>query len=154
MSSPSAMDHNSVLRPLFEDQQQHRIRLDIIPSEGCQVRPNTVEAAIRPDTRLMVIIHSDTVLGSVQNIRAVANLLHDTESALLWSEHRPQAMSPLLSGTTWSMPLSSPAIKDASASREQEDVTSGIRTRLYRSGSVGPGRISSPSFTEKLPPYT
>jgi cysteine desulfurase family protein len=73
----TALDHNSVLRPLHEYQQQHRIRLDIVPFEDCLVRPDAVEAAIRPDTRLMVMTHGSNVLGSVQDIRAVGDLLHD-----------------------------------------------------------------------------
>ncbi|MDG6256910.1 MAG: aminotransferase class V-fold PLP-dependent enzyme [Methanomicrobiaceae archaeon] len=73
----TALDHNSVLRPLHEYEARHRIRLDVIPFEGCSVRPETVEAAIRPDTRLMVMTHGSNVLGSVQDIRAIGEILHD-----------------------------------------------------------------------------
>jgi len=73
----TALDHNSVLRPLYEYDQQHRICLDIIPFEGCSIRPEAAEAAIRPDTRLMVMTHGSNVLGSVQDIRAIGNILHD-----------------------------------------------------------------------------
>lgn len=73
----TALDHNSVLRPLNEYEQQHRIRLDIIPFEECRIRPESVEAAIRPDTRLMVMTHGSNVLGSVQDIRTIGDILHD-----------------------------------------------------------------------------
>lgn len=73
----TALDHNSVLRPLHEYEQQHRIRLDTIPFEQCSVWPESVEAAIRPDTRLMVMTHGSNVLGSVQDIRAIGEILHD-----------------------------------------------------------------------------
>ena len=73
----TALDHNSVLRPLHEYERQHRIRLSIIPFEGCSVRPDAVEAAIRPDTRLMVMTHGSNVLGSVQEIRSIGTILHD-----------------------------------------------------------------------------
>ena len=73
----TALDHNSVLRPLHEYEQQNRIRLDIIPFEKCRVWPESVEAAIRPDTRLMVMTHGSNVLGSVQDIRTIGDILHD-----------------------------------------------------------------------------
>ena len=73
----TALDHNSVLRPLHEYQQQHRIRLDIVPFEDCYVPPESIEASIRPDTRLMVMTHGSNVLGSVQDIRTIGEILHD-----------------------------------------------------------------------------
>jgi len=73
----TALDHNSVLRPLHEYEQQHRIRLDIIPFEDCYVNPDAVEASIRPDTRLMVMTHGSNVLGSVQDIGRIGDILHD-----------------------------------------------------------------------------
>lgn len=73
----TALEHNSVLRPLHEYEKQRRIRLDVIPFEGCSVHPEAVEAAIRPDTRLMVMIHGSNVLGSVQDIQAIGEVLHD-----------------------------------------------------------------------------
>jgi len=73
----TTLDHNSVLRPLHEYEAQHRIRLDILPFEGCLVHPEAVEAAIGPETRLMVMTHGSNVLGSVQDIRAIGEILHD-----------------------------------------------------------------------------
>lgn len=73
----TALDHNSVLRPLNEYAQQHRIRLDTIPFSGCHVLPVSVEAAIRPDTKLMVMTHGSNVLGSVQDITTIGDILHD-----------------------------------------------------------------------------
>ncbi|HOF97239.1 MAG TPA: aminotransferase class V-fold PLP-dependent enzyme, partial [Methanoculleus sp.] len=60
------LDHNSVLRPLHELARQGRIRLTVLPFEDGAVSPDTVEAAITPDTRLMVTAHGSNVLGSVQ----------------------------------------------------------------------------------------
>jgi len=73
----TALDHNSVLRPLHEYEKQHRIRLSIIPFDDCTVLPDAVEAAIQPDTRLMVMTHGSNVLGSVQDIRSIGTILHD-----------------------------------------------------------------------------
>ncbi|HJJ97210.1 MAG TPA: aminotransferase class V-fold PLP-dependent enzyme [Methanocorpusculum sp.] len=54
-----------------------RIRLDVVPFTDAYVTPEAVEAAIRPATRLMVMTHASNVLGSVQNIRAIGELLYD-----------------------------------------------------------------------------
>ncbi|HJJ51020.1 MAG TPA: aminotransferase class V-fold PLP-dependent enzyme [Methanocorpusculum sp.] len=73
----TALDHNSVLRPLHEHKKMGRIEVGIVPFENGVVSPASVEAAIRPDTRFMVMTHASNVLGSVQNIKAIGDLLHD-----------------------------------------------------------------------------
>ena len=73
----TALDHNSVLRPLHEFERQHRIRLTVLPFEEGFVRPYCIEAALKPDTRLMVMTHGSNVLGSVQDIRRIGEILHD-----------------------------------------------------------------------------
>ncbi|NTU99626.1 MAG: aminotransferase class V-fold PLP-dependent enzyme, partial [Methanoregulaceae archaeon] len=73
----TALDHNSVLRPLHEYAQQGRIRLTILPFNRCSVHPSVVEEAIKPDTRLMVMTQGGNVLGSVQDIRRIGEILHD-----------------------------------------------------------------------------
>jgi cysteine desulfurase/selenocysteine lyase len=75
----TALEHNSVLRPLHEHQQRKGIRLDIIPFEDGYVRPETIEAAIQPDTRLMVMTQGSNVLGTVQDIRSIGKILRDRE---------------------------------------------------------------------------
>jgi cysteine desulfurase/selenocysteine lyase len=73
----TALEHNSVLRPLHELEKDRRIRLTILPFEDGFVRPEIIEAAIRPDTRLMVMTHGSNVLGSVQEIKCIGEILHD-----------------------------------------------------------------------------
>ncbi|MCE5338593.1 MAG: aminotransferase class V-fold PLP-dependent enzyme [Methanomicrobiaceae archaeon] len=73
----TALDHNSVLRPLYELERQHCIRLTVLPVEDGAVSPESVEAAITPDTRLMVTAHGSNVLGSVQDISRIGEVLHD-----------------------------------------------------------------------------
>lgn len=71
------LDHNSVLRPLHELERQGRIRLTALPFENGSVRPDAVEAAVTPDTRLMVTAHGSNVLGSVQDVAGIGETLHD-----------------------------------------------------------------------------
>ncbi len=51
--------------------------MSVVPFEGGVVRPDAVEAAIEPDTRLMVMTHGSNVLGSVQDIRRIGKVLQD-----------------------------------------------------------------------------
>lgn len=73
----TALDHNSVLRPLHELERQGRIRLTVLPFEDGAVSPESVEAAVTPDTRLMVTAHGSNVLGSVQDVSGIGEVLHD-----------------------------------------------------------------------------
>jgi len=73
----TALDHNSVLRPLHEYERQHRIRLTVLPFKNAYVDPDGLESVIRPDTRLMVMTHGSNVLGSVQDICRIGTILHD-----------------------------------------------------------------------------
>ncbi|MCK9317532.1 aminotransferase class V-fold PLP-dependent enzyme [Methanoculleus sp.] len=71
------LDHNSVLRPLHELERQGRIQLTVLPFEDGAVRPDTVEPAITPETRLMVTAHGSNVLGSVQDVSRIGEVLYD-----------------------------------------------------------------------------
>lgn len=62
------LEHNSVLRPLYAS----RAELSIVPSERGVVSPGAIAAAIRPDTRLVVVAHASNVLGTVQPIAEIA----------------------------------------------------------------------------------
>jgi cysteine desulfurase family protein len=73
----TTLEHNSVLRPLHELQQQGRITLDIIPFTGTKVNTEFVVEAVRPGTRLMVMTHGSNVLGSVQDVQAIGEYLQD-----------------------------------------------------------------------------
>ncbi len=73
----TALDHNSVLRPLHERERAGRITLTIVPFENAKVSPDVVLEAIRPETRLVVMSHGSNVLGSVQDIRAIGEMLHE-----------------------------------------------------------------------------
>lgn len=74
----TALDHNAVLRPLHELERAGRIGLTIVPfDEDGLVSPAAVETALRPETRLMVMAHGSNVLGTVQDLRAMGDILHD-----------------------------------------------------------------------------
>ena len=75
----SALDHNSVLRPYNElcrhDRfEQTRMRCD--PQTGL-VDPDDVRRAIRPQTRLIAMMHGSNVSGTLQPIREVGRIARE-----------------------------------------------------------------------------
>lgn len=81
----SWMDHNSVLRPLNElaqhmDLQQTRLPVD--PQTGL-LDPQTVANAIRPNTRLIAVVHGSNVTGTLQDVAAIGRIARDAGIPLL-----------------------------------------------------------------------
>ena len=66
------LEHNSVLRPLHTLAGEGRLSLSIVPCQDGSVTLQEVKKAIRPGTRLVVMTQGSNVLGSLQNIRPVA----------------------------------------------------------------------------------
>ena len=96
------LDHNSVLRPLHELARQGRIRLTVLPFKDGAVSPDTVEAAITPDTRLMVTAHGSNVLGSVQEIARIGKVLHDHDISFIVDGAQTAGHIPV---DLWSLPV-------------------------------------------------
>jgi len=70
------LDHNSVLRPLTMLEQERAITLSVVPFNNAAVRLGTIKRALQPETRLVVMTHGSNVLGSVQEIKPIAEYLH------------------------------------------------------------------------------
>ena len=70
----SSMEHNAVMRPL-NDLQQQGVTYTRLP---CQVNgtlhPNLVEKAIQPNTRLVVLNHASNVCGTLLPVREVGQI--------------------------------------------------------------------------------
>lgn len=66
------MEHNSVLRPVHLHTSYTVAEAD---SEG-YVIPAAVQAAIRPDTKLIICTHASNVTGSIQPIEEIAAIAH------------------------------------------------------------------------------
>ena len=63
------LEHNSVLRPLYEEQEHNGISLTIVKS-GKQgtVDYEGIEAAIRPETRAVICTHASNLTGNVVDL--------------------------------------------------------------------------------------
>jgi len=70
------LEHNSVLRPLTTLEQEGAIRLSVVPFTDNTVSLAAIKKVICPETRLVVMTHGSNVLGSVQDIRPIAEYLH------------------------------------------------------------------------------
>ena len=70
----TVLEHNSVLRPLFELQKQG-ISHDLAPcDERGFVHPNTIEKLLRPETRLVVMTHASNVIGTIQPVARIGEI--------------------------------------------------------------------------------
>lgn len=80
----TAIEHNSVLRPLHWLQQQIAIDLDIAPCDAAgRVDLSRLEPMLRPQTRLLAISHASNVSGQVQPLEQIAGLLAGRSTLLL-----------------------------------------------------------------------
>jgi selenocysteine lyase/cysteine desulfurase len=77
------LEHNSVLRPLHTLAGEGRLSLSIVPFQDGYVTLQDIKKAIRPETRLVVMTQGSNVLGSLQNIRPVAEYCRSNEIFLI-----------------------------------------------------------------------
>jgi cysteine desulfurase family protein len=70
------LEHNSVIRPLTSLEQEGAITLSVVPFADNTVSLAAIKKAICPETRLVVMTHGSNVLGSVQDIRPIAEYLY------------------------------------------------------------------------------
>ncbi|MCX6699789.1 MAG: aminotransferase class V-fold PLP-dependent enzyme [Methanomicrobiales archaeon] len=73
------LEHNSVLRPLHALEMNGALSLTTVPFTNNHVSLAAIKAAIREDTRLVVMTHGSNVLGSVQDIKPVAEYLRTND---------------------------------------------------------------------------
>lgn len=74
----TAIEHNSVLRPLHALQARGLIRWTVIPCDGHgRVDPDDLAAALAPDTILAVVGHASNVCGAVQPVAELSAACRD-----------------------------------------------------------------------------
>ena len=71
----SVIEHNSVLRPLRTLQQQKRIEVTYVDADQQgRVDAADVRSAVRPNTKLIALIHASNVTGTLQPIANVGEI--------------------------------------------------------------------------------
>lgn len=75
----SAIDHNSILRPLnaLADRGWAEVSRIGIDSKTGLIDPDDIRKAIRPDTKLIALTHASNVTGTIQPLRDVGRLARE-----------------------------------------------------------------------------
>ena len=80
----SVLEHNSVLRPLRELGAILGISTTLIPANAAgQVDPDDYRRALRPNTRLVALLHASNVTGAVQPIAEVGRIAREAGALFL-----------------------------------------------------------------------
>jgi len=92
----TVLEHNSVSRPLQSMADAGTIELTRVDcdDEGF-VSPDDVQAAIKSNTRLVVMTHASNVLGTVQDIAAVGKIVRDRDLLFLVDGAQTAGVSPI-----------------------------------------------------------
>jgi cysteine desulfurase/selenocysteine lyase len=79
----SSMEHNAVMRPLRNLEKQG-IQLNVVPcaSDG-SLHIRKLEKAVKPNTRLVVMIHASNVAGTILPTKEIAGIAHRAGALLL-----------------------------------------------------------------------
>lgn len=71
----SSMEHNSVIRPLYNLKNILDIDLDIVQANALGIIDvNNIKNLIKPNTKLIVITHASNVTGSIQPIKEIGEV--------------------------------------------------------------------------------
>jgi len=71
----SSMEHNSVLRPLFNLKNQGLIELDIVYANKFGfISTEDLKNTIKSNTKMIVINHASNVIGSIQPIKEIGDI--------------------------------------------------------------------------------
>jgi len=79
----TVMEHNSVRRPLRALEAIGVTTTKVSADPEGFVAPEQIKAALRPNTRLVVVTHASNVNGAVQPIREIADVVHAHGALLL-----------------------------------------------------------------------
>ena len=77
----TAMEHNSVLRPLNALAEQTGLKPQFLPCDSSTglVDPGDFRRAIRPETKLIACVHVSNVTGTIQPIGEVARIARERD---------------------------------------------------------------------------
>lgn len=80
----TGMEHNSVIRPLRTLEEKRQVKVTVVPcdSEG-RLDPQDIQAALCPNTKLIVFTHASNVSGTVMPLADIAAIAHEAGIFLL-----------------------------------------------------------------------
>jgi cysteine desulfurase family protein len=72
------MEHNSVIRPLRELERRSGVEITVVEADGTGfVNPDDVRAALRPQTKLLAVIHASNVTGTIQPVQEICEIARE-----------------------------------------------------------------------------
>ena len=81
----SAVDHNSVLRPIHAMAEHWKLSVTIAPIDPATtlLDPDDIRKAIRPDTRYVALTHASNVTGAVQPLGKIGGICREAGVPLI-----------------------------------------------------------------------
>ncbi len=78
------LEHNSVLRPANHLERESGVQVSRVGGDRQgYVDPEDIRAAIRPETKVVVVNHASNVLGAVQDMAAIGAIVAGTDAVLI-----------------------------------------------------------------------
>jgi cysteine desulfurase family protein len=77
-------EHNSVLRPLTALRESANVEVSYVECDGQGVvSPDDIRAALRPNTRLVAVVHSSNVTGAIQPVAEIGRAVRESSALFL-----------------------------------------------------------------------
>ncbi|HUK64683.1 MAG TPA: aminotransferase class V-fold PLP-dependent enzyme, partial [Dongiaceae bacterium] len=92
----TAVEHNSVIRPLDHLQRDRGVQVEFVPFErGGRVDPDEIARRFKPNTKLVVLNHGSNVIGTIQPVAEVGRLCRERGVVLLVDSAQTAGVVPL-----------------------------------------------------------
>ena len=77
-------EHNSVLRPLRALREKADVSVSYVPCDGQGIiSPDDIRQALRPETRLVAVVHGSNVSGAIQPVEEIGQIVRQHEAMFL-----------------------------------------------------------------------
>ena len=78
------LEHNAVLRPANHLERDRGVSVSRVRrNESGYIDPDDIRRELRSDTRVVVVNHGSNVLGSVQELKAIGDIVRQTDAAFV-----------------------------------------------------------------------
>ncbi len=80
----TALEHNSVLRPLYHLWRDHAVEVDHVPfDKNGFVSPDEIKKLFKKNTKVVAVNHGSNVIGTVQDIATIGKLCRERDITLI-----------------------------------------------------------------------
>ena len=92
----TAIEHNSVIRPLKTLERDGIISVDFVKCDPCgYVEPEWIDAAFKPNTKAVIVNHCSNVTGTVLDLKAISDVAHSHGAVLIVDASQSAGMIPI-----------------------------------------------------------